>query len=263
MDTHIWCGAFTVGCGVWGCLCLVASLEWVIGFPASPKFLCSCVSNTKHCTVDTHLSWLGSFNKYVQLTGCTKYKRPATVGDDTPLLHLLSYSVDGEQGSDLLYTVIMDIVRHACHWNVTCEYVCHFVITGIVRHACHGHVTCHMHVTCEHVLVTLPISQSCLFFLQIKFLNKFVRSLMETLESTELGRCYFPNTIPKVHVMEYAQHYMLTLTPHRCVYMSHACHMHVTCMSHACHMHVNNVYFMCVHMCMYVCMYVRMYIRMC
>ena len=51
-----------------------------------------------------------SFNKYVQLTGCTKYKRPATVSDDTPLLHLLSYSVDGEQGSDLLYTVILDIV---------------------------------------------------------------------------------------------------------------------------------------------------------
>ena len=56
-----------------------------------------------------------SFNKYVQLTGCTKYKRPATVSDDTPLLHLLSYSVDGEQGSDLLYTVILDIVSVWCY----------------------------------------------------------------------------------------------------------------------------------------------------
>ena len=44
------------------------------------------------------------------LTGCTRYKRPSTVSDETPLLHLLSYSVDGEQGSDLLYTVIVDIV---------------------------------------------------------------------------------------------------------------------------------------------------------
>lgn len=51
-----------------------------------------------------------SFNEYVQLTGCTKYKRPVTVSDDTPLLRLLSYSVDGEQGSDLLYAVIVDIV---------------------------------------------------------------------------------------------------------------------------------------------------------
>ena len=47
---------------------------------------------------------------FQQLTGCTKYKRPVTVGDDTPLVHLLSYSVDGEQGSDLLYAVISDIV---------------------------------------------------------------------------------------------------------------------------------------------------------
>lgn len=53
---------------------------------------------------------LDAFNKYVQLTGCTKDKRPMIVGDDTPLIHLLSYSVDGEQGSDLLYTVITDIV---------------------------------------------------------------------------------------------------------------------------------------------------------
>ncbi len=53
--------------------------------------------------------------------------------------------------------------------------------------------------------------------LQIKFLNKFVKSLMETLESSEFGHSYFPNTIPRVHVMEFAQHYMLTLAPHRYV----------------------------------------------
>ena len=52
----------------------------------------------------------GAFNDYVRLTGCTRSKRPLTVGDDTPLIHLLSHSVDGEQGSDLLYTVIVDIV---------------------------------------------------------------------------------------------------------------------------------------------------------
>ena len=51
-----------------------------------------------------------AFNDYVRLTGCTRSKRPLTVGDDTPLIHLLSHSVDGEQGNDLLYTVIVDII---------------------------------------------------------------------------------------------------------------------------------------------------------
>lgn len=53
---------------------------------------------------------LAAFNDYVHLTGCTRSKRPATIGDDTPLLHLLSYFVDGEQGNDLLYCVIADVV---------------------------------------------------------------------------------------------------------------------------------------------------------
>ena len=59
---------------------------------------------------------LAAFNDYVRLTGCTRSKRPLTVGDDTPLIHLLSHSVDGEQGNDLLYTVIVDIVS-------VCTYV--------------------------------------------------------------------------------------------------------------------------------------------
>lgn len=59
---------------------------------------------------------LAAFNDYVHLTGCTRSKRPLTVGDDTPLIHLLSHSVDGEQGNDLLYTVIVDIVS-------VCTYV--------------------------------------------------------------------------------------------------------------------------------------------
>ena len=79
-------------------------------------------------------SWVGShdsvscfiaavFNDYVRLTGCTHNKRPLTVGDDTPLIHLLSHSVDGEQGSDLLYTVIVDIVS-VC----VCVCVCLFCV---------------------------------------------------------------------------------------------------------------------------------------
>ena len=38
---------------------------------------------------------------------------------------------------------------------------------------------------------------------------------METLENSELCRNHFPNTPPKVHVMEFAQHYMQALAPHR------------------------------------------------
>ena len=34
---------------------------------------------------------------------------------------------------------------------------------------------------------------------------------METLENSELCRNHFPNTPPKVHVMEFAQHYMQAL----------------------------------------------------
>ena len=50
------------------------------------------------------------FNDYAHLTGCTRNKHPVTICDDTPILHLLSYSVGGEQGNDLLYCVIADVV---------------------------------------------------------------------------------------------------------------------------------------------------------
>jgi len=58
-----------------------------------------------------HVFIANVFNDYVRWAGCTHNKRPLTVGDDTPLIHLLSHSVDGEQGSNHLYTVIVDIVR--------------------------------------------------------------------------------------------------------------------------------------------------------
>lgn len=32
------------------------------------------------------------------------------MGDDTAILHLLSYTVDGEEENDLLYCVITDVV---------------------------------------------------------------------------------------------------------------------------------------------------------
>jgi len=70
-----------------------------------------------------HVFIAAVFNDYVRLTGCTHNKRPLTVGDDTPLIHLLSHSVDGEQGSDLLYTVIVDIVS-VC----VCVRVCMCVV---------------------------------------------------------------------------------------------------------------------------------------
>lgn len=52
-----------------------------------------------------------AFNDYIQLTGCTTLKRPCSLSDDTPLLHLLSYSTEIESGNDLLYAVITDVVR--------------------------------------------------------------------------------------------------------------------------------------------------------
>ena len=51
-----------------------------------------------------------AFNSYIQLTGCTNLKHPCCISDDTPLLHLLSYSTESESGNDLLYTVISDVV---------------------------------------------------------------------------------------------------------------------------------------------------------
>ena len=53
----------------------------------------------------------GTFNAYVELTGCTNTKHPSSLGDDTPLLHLLSYSTENESSNDLLYAVICDVVR--------------------------------------------------------------------------------------------------------------------------------------------------------
>ena len=50
------------------------------------------------------------FNKYTYLTGCSKGKRPSVIADSTPLLHLLSFSMGGEQGRDLLFCALTDIV---------------------------------------------------------------------------------------------------------------------------------------------------------
>ncbi len=49
------------------------------------------------------------FNRYVQLTGCTGHLGPVTLGENTPLLHLLS--CPSEHNTDLLFTVIKDVVR--------------------------------------------------------------------------------------------------------------------------------------------------------
>lgn len=53
---------------------------------------------------------IDAFNDYVSLTG-VRNNRLVAIGDDTPLLHLLSYSDDKEQGNDLLYRIIVDVVR--------------------------------------------------------------------------------------------------------------------------------------------------------
>ena len=50
------------------------------------------------------------FNKYVYLTGCSKGKQPSVITDSTPLLHLLSFSMGGEEGRDLLFCALADIV---------------------------------------------------------------------------------------------------------------------------------------------------------
>ena len=53
-------------------------------------------------------------------------KRPCSLSDDTPLLHLLSYSTENESGNDLLYVVISDVVSLLKVLNrisVTCMYL--------------------------------------------------------------------------------------------------------------------------------------------
>ena len=50
------------------------------------------------------------FNEYTSLSGHHEGKRHAMLSDETPLLHMLSYKVNGEQGSDVLCCTIMDIV---------------------------------------------------------------------------------------------------------------------------------------------------------
>ena len=65
-------------------------------------------------------------NSYIELTGCTTMKRPCSLSDDTPLLHLLSYSTENESGNDLLYVVISDVVSLLKVLNrisVTCMYL--------------------------------------------------------------------------------------------------------------------------------------------
>ena len=56
------------------------------------------------------LSLLDMFNEYTSLSGRHEEKRHAMLSDETPLLHMLSYKVNGEQGSDVLCCTIMDIV---------------------------------------------------------------------------------------------------------------------------------------------------------
>ena len=68
---------------------------------------------------------VGAFNAYVELTGCTNTKHPSSLSDDTPLLHLLSYSTENESSNDLLYAVICDVVRRFIHELYTlliCNY---------------------------------------------------------------------------------------------------------------------------------------------
>ena len=63
------------------------------------------------CIYCVMIAIAGTFNAYVELTGCTNTKHPSSLGDDTPLLHLLSYSTENESSNDLLYAVICDVVR--------------------------------------------------------------------------------------------------------------------------------------------------------
>ena len=69
-----------------------------------------------------------AFNAYVQLTGCTNLKRPCTLSDDTPIVHLLSYSTESESGNDLLYSVICDVVcmvpTMPKYVAMTCSCIC-------------------------------------------------------------------------------------------------------------------------------------------
>ena len=83
---------------------------------------------------------VGAFNAYVELTGCTSAKHPSSLSDDTPLVHLLSYSTEDESSNDLLYTVICDVVR---------TYDCMLVSTCIINnYLCSP--TCVVHV--DHIL---------------------------------------------------------------------------------------------------------------
>lgn len=66
------------------------------------------------CFFTVVLVFVVAFNSYVQLTGCTSSKRPCSLSDDTPLLHLLSYSTDNESGNDLLHCAILDVVIKIC-----------------------------------------------------------------------------------------------------------------------------------------------------
>lgn len=74
------------------------------------------VQPTDFCSfVNVHIgAIIGTFNAYVELTGCTSTKHPSSLGDDTPLLHLLSYSTENESSNDLLYAVICDVVCISC-----------------------------------------------------------------------------------------------------------------------------------------------------
>ena len=64
-----------------------------------------CILHQYFCAI------IGTFNAYVELTGCTNTRHPSSLSDDTPLLHLLSYSTENESSNDLLYAVICDVVR--------------------------------------------------------------------------------------------------------------------------------------------------------
>lgn len=116
----------------------------------------------------------GTFNAYVELTGCTNTKHPSSLGDDTPLLHLLSYSTENESSNDLLYAVICDVVRMFITWIV------------------------------HWLLCNYPPT-----FAQIVFLSQFVATIVENLRSSPLRESYCPESVPKLNVMEFIQHYIL------------------------------------------------------
>lgn len=55
---------------------------------------------------------------------------------------------------------------------------------------------------------------------QIVFLNQFVSTLMDSLRSSPLHESYCPESVPKLNVMEFIQHYILIGKSKKYVYQS-------------------------------------------